>query len=1148
MRPATLRVCLLISSAFSGLVANGAFAQATPEGSDPSPAIVVTPPATPTSAIDPVNVTGVGQMVIDEKNGFLGLCTGTLINPRTVIFAAHCVNENPAGTGFQDPFGYGTGPGQLPISFGFAANNLPALRNWYLAGAQQYKTNTAGYLYNVNQVAYNPDSTKLGIGNNFLQGDIAVATLDTPARNVPTWTILLSQLPAPAALNTTTGTGYHVTIDGYGTNGTGLTGAAGGIDYRRRLAENYIGILGSLDDQDEFLFGAKDGLPQNLYQIDFDSPNRSNRYDFNVFKDAALPNEGTIGPGDSGGPLILDKTFSKPTVIGVLSGSDRFYAAQPANSFGTTGFYQPLYLFWDYIVANNPYHYVSAVAGDGNWTDPAHWLTNLDPAYQVISGGRLVNGVPTTPGDGINGTSGKFGAVCFQDSGVSDCQDLNTGVETVQPTTAGSGATDSQKTELAAKEAATPASATTGTGGAAAGAGLSSNLSADDGRVSGGSILAADDGSDTHGNAVSLAAVTPAPTLANGLPGATNFVPNNTNPVAATRTYGRYYDVTLSAAGTTTLNTAVAIDRLTVSGSGAKLTVAAPGALTVNMEVDQLTGLVTNNGTITTLGDYFLMGGGIQGTGRFNQPFFTSAAGMIAPGTVGTVGTITFGGNLILSSGNILMIDVGPGQAADRIVVAAGSGQPGIANIGGTVGFAPVAGATIRYNDVYSILTAEGGVTGTFATPTALSAILTPSFNYSAQAVQVRILAGQYGNVVSSASPVQRAYAQLLDGNRATNYNSLSALYGPLDLQSASTIQATLESWAPRNRTLANNIGTVVLDNMDRFYRERIANMGGSGGGMGKLTMIGRPVDLAAAASVGMSGGVLLAGDGQENAQTAATLPENVAGYLAGGYIDGHSSPMATAVPAGGHDTFNGFFIAGGLETGLTDRATLGAAFSYTRLIGRTVNAAQRVSGSLYQGAVYGKAELSGLTIDALGTAGSFDLGLTRAASLVGTNYTLTANRRALALTGELGVAKDVPAGQITIGPRVAIRGATILLPRLLETGGPMALFDDPRHVSSVEGRAGLRLASGGTIKPYLSAYYVHAFNDRPGAFTTNFSGGAGTSTLFSLGTRDHDWGEVSGGLTVRTRTFDLTAGADTTFLRKDVSNQSYRGTVTFHL
>jgi len=38
-----------------------------------------------------------GLVVTGIGGGYIGLCTGTLINPRTVIFAAHCVNERRVG-------------------------------------------------------------------------------------------------------------------------------------------------------------------------------------------------------------------------------------------------------------------------------------------------------------------------------------------------------------------------------------------------------------------------------------------------------------------------------------------------------------------------------------------------------------------------------------------------------------------------------------------------------------------------------------------------------------------------------------------------------------------------------------------------------------------------------------------------------------------------------------------------------------------------------------------------------------------------------------------------------------------------------------------------------------------------------------------
>src|SRR5262249_15026871 len=94
---------------------------------------------------------------------------------------------------------------------------------------------------------------------------------------------------------------------------------------------------------------------------------------------------------------------------------------------------QPLYLYWDWVAANNPYHYVSSVAGSANWTDPTHWITNLDPNYIILdSNGNPINGVPTNLGAGTTGNTGTWGQACFQSGGTSDCLDMSTGVETVE--------------------------------------------------------------------------------------------------------------------------------------------------------------------------------------------------------------------------------------------------------------------------------------------------------------------------------------------------------------------------------------------------------------------------------------------------------------------------------------------------------------------------------------------------------------------------------------------------------------------------------------------------------------------------------------------------------------------------------------------
>ncbi|WP_440977878.1 autotransporter domain-containing protein [Sphingomonas pseudosanguinis] len=1066
------------------------------------PQIVISQPGTTTSALDTAGgVNGVGQMFIAASGGGLSLCTGTLINPRTVIFAAHCVNSAAAAS-------YGTARGGTPIAFGFKPDNLPGVREWFLstlggaANANQFKTNTANAVYNVNQVHWNSGSAR----TTFLEADVALASLDTPATGVPTWAILLSALPAPAAIDPTTGTGYHVTLTGYGRSGVGNQGDTNGIDYRRRIAENYIGLLGSFDDRNLWLFGQGSNLPQNLYQLDFDDPRRgtaaASPYDFNLFRDAPLPKEGTTAGGDSGGPLILDRTFARKVVVGVLSGGSRFFGPQPFSTYGTSSFYQPLYLFWDYIAAKNPYRYAAAKAGDGAWEDGAHWVTTTDPAYQIIQNGQLVNGVPTTPGIGIaNDPDNKFGEIC---DGV-ECQNIKTGKITAQNDDA-----SSMGRELNAAGRATLTDSMTG----------------------------AEDQAQASGKAV--AAALPAATLANGLPGATNFVPNNVNPTASVA--ARYYDVTLSAAGNTTLSSAATVDRFTISGSQARLSLASGGALTTVADFNQLTGMIANNGTINAGGDFLMLAGGLQGSGRINAPFFTSVGGMIAPGTVGTIGTLTFGGNVVLASGTQLLIDVGPGGTSDKIAVVANGTANGQLNAGGSVGFAPVSGHLIRAGDVYTIATASGGVSGRFNAPTALSAILTPTLNYSGNAVTARIVAGAYANVVAN-TPYQTAYARLLDQNRSIQGN-FSNLYGTLDLQSASTIRNTLEGLAPSTEALKRAQGTMALDNSARFFREHLATLSPSEGLGGTLTMIGKPVQVASLAMSNLAGSqAQMATDSGGVSMRENVLPENVAVFLAGGYLDGKARALPQTATADIRDRFDGFYVATGIETEVDDASILGFGFSYTKTTGNT-SFGQYARGDLYQGTLYGKAEVGGFSLDSQFSAGVFQAQTQRNVSLAGVAYNLRSRDNALALSSEVGLAKTYGFGGLKIGPRIAARVSHLGFTPTAETGGGPALRYDRQDYNSVQGRAGLMLSSDGPFRPYASAYYVHDFQDRPGVFGANFAGGIGPSALFALPGHDKDWGEASLGVSYTSGRVQLSLGADTTFERKDVENQSYRGTI----
>lgn len=1086
------------------------------------PQIVIANPGTPTTAIEPKDITGVSQMVVDLQNGGgIGLCTATLINPRTVIFAAHCVNEDPATA-------YGKGSGGVAIGFGFSSDSRPGLRAWFLptvaggaANPNQFKTSIANAFYNASQVVYNPGSLEPD-ARSFLYSDVALATLDTPAAKIPTWALLFSALPATTI--SAAGSGYHVTIDGYGSNGTATTGS-GGIDFRRRIAENMIGGLTNLETFEGFLFGAgnSQGLTQNLYFIDFDDPLRgltgASPYDFNPFRDNAQPNEGTTAGGDSGGPLIVDRQFAKPVVAGVLSGGyTRFYRAAPANGYGTVSFYQPLYLYWDYIAANNPYHYVAAKAGDARWADATHWITTLDPNYQILdsTGKALVNGVPTMTGEGKAGQGGQFGQVCFQDRTSSDCLDVATGVESVTNKPIGTAANDAAKVS----------------GGALKGDSL------------GGSELTAQ-------AAATVATATPPATIANGLPGATNFVPNNVDPVRTTGAIGRYYDVTLGAAGTTTLDTIVTVDRFTMSNAAARLNITSSGSLTSLIDTTQIAGVTNVDGVLNSTGDYLVMGGGLTGAGRINAPFTTNVTGTIAPGTAGTVGTLTFGGNLILASGSALAIDLGANGQSDRIAVvttvpAAGLFPAnGAANLGGRIAFGQVAGTTVRAGNVYTILTAQGGLSGSFFAPTALSAILTPTLLYSTNAVSARIDAGRYADVVQQ-TPIQRAYAQLLDQNRGAT-GGFAGLYDSLDLSSAATIQSTLEGLAPRGEALKNAIGVAATDNISRLIRDHVA-MTEPGSMGGQVAYIGRPMQTAALAASGMPGRSNLASDttGGGMSVEEGRLPDTMSGFIAGGYLDGDSAPLPGAIPGGGRDQFNGYYIAGGLEGAVGDNSLIGLAVSYTNIDGNTAFGGQGAKGRMAAGTLYGKTVRGPLYADVQATAGWLALRTYRSPIVGANTYQLSSSDNTLAFNSEVGAGAMF--GQaIQFGPRVAARASYIGYSLIAERGGGPALTIRRAPVRSIQGRAGLVLKSTGRFRPYASGTYVHDFRNTPAYFGANFVGGVGPNAIFGLPGNDRDWFEASAGLGIDVGRLSLSVGADTTISRSDVKNQSYRGAVKFH-
>ena len=902
--------------------------------------------------------------------------------------------------------------------------------------------------------------------------------------------MLFSPLPTPASISDQDGTGYHVKITGYGRSGSGTTGASQGIDWRRRAAENMLGSLTTFDDRNNFLFGQPFGdLPQVLYRLDFDDPNKTNPFDFNLYKDEARVREGTTAGGDSGGPLILDAANNSLSTenlqIGVLSGGSRFFGPQVFSSYGTESFYQPPIPILELYRGDQPLSLCQrgcwrrcvgrcnplAVRPRSCLSDHRRERQRREWWFRALSDAAFLK---------IHPSSAKSALIRKVITPVTNAQDLSTGDSTPparpaptpaptssigeaqvpngEPATVASAApvveasAEAQATSVTASTPSASAgrpellanAAIRGEGMIVENIAINGGVTmVDDVAIRGGAApigeiainggaqpisigVDANGGPDTTEEEPQNHAPDPAPaptpnpspTIGNGLPGATNFVPDNLDPAPGVNGTRRYFEVTLNRAGTTSLSSARTIDRLNVGGAGGLL-INANGSLTALNDVIQTGGRVAVNGSLTSAGDYSLFAGLLSGSGTLNAPFLTSIAGGIAPGAAGTIGTLTVNGNVILSSGSTFMVDIGASGNSDLLAV------DGAADIGGNVVFTPVGGFQTATPSTYRILTATGGVTNQFNSATPISAILLSQFAYSANAVDVTIRAQSYQNAVDPNNPLQVAYAALMDRNRGNA--ATAGLFATLDFASAATIQSTFDSWAPTTESTVQSMARGFLGNLSDFHQNRTSMADRSSNG-GTVAVIGRPVQLAAASlgGFGVSGSPTVLSDAAVNASDSEVrsggVNEDMAVYLAGGFVNGDAGSMPLRNPpagSGGDDEFDGFFIAGGLEYYLDESSFIGFSGYYSD-VDADVILGNSAKSTTIMGSVYGRSKtFMDLVLDARVSIGTYNAKTMRNVALGTQSFNLTTDDDSLIYASEVGLSKELNLLEAIVAPGI---------------------------------------------------------------------------------------------------------------------------------
>ncbi|MGY4320350.1 autotransporter outer membrane beta-barrel domain-containing protein [Bradyrhizobium sp. JR3.5] len=289
-----------------------------------------------------------------------------------------------------------------------------------------------------------------------------------------------------------------------------------------------------------------------------------------------------------------------------------------------------------------------------------------------------------------------------------------------------------------------------------------------------------------------------------------------------------------------------------ITGAGSVLVEAGRTILTANSTYTGTTtvdgGTLSVNGSIASSSLTSVNAGGTLGGNGTVGNLAIASGGTVAPGN--SIGTLNVSGNVSFAAGSIYQVEANAAGQSDRIIAA------GKATLGGGSVLVLAQNGTYAPQTTYTILTANSGVTGTFADVTSSLTFLNPSLTYDPGNVYLTLARNSTTFPDVAQTPNQLAVSNALEASAQTSPLVISILN--------QNVAGARQAFDALSGELHASTQTAMLDD-SRYLRDAVlgrlrqSSFAESGGPMAALSSGGPQLatmdSMAASSALAYAGG-----------------------------------------------------------------------------------------------------------------------------------------------------------------------------------------------------------------------------------------------------------------------------------------------------